>query len=221
MSVAFYMQSTVTDVSLMNNIFVNSINDILQNSEALAICCDAPPSAFTLINNNNYFAAGDEGELGWLYNQYTSTLAAWKTASGSDANSLSFMPPFESNTNLRLTASNNAGVFITGIESDHDGTARDTSTPDIGAFEKSGGDGTNLNISDAEDFTIVAINRRILVRSDVSEAQVSVWNATGQQIETGNLTGSAFSEITVHQPGVYIVSINTDKGVKAIKVLCK
>ncbi len=219
-SAAMYIGSSVSNISVQNNIFVNTLEDIIKPAEAYAIYSDAPSTAFTIINNNDYYSAGNEGVLGYLGTKQL-TLADWKTATGSDANSVSYMPPFVSNANLRLTASNNAGVFITGIESDLDGTARDTSTPDIGAFEKSGLVGTSLIMNDNNVFKVLTIERKILVHSFLPDAKVSVFNTTGQQIFNQNLTGRIFTEITVSQPGIYFVNVKSTKGTFTTKVLCK
>lgn len=219
-SSAIYIGTTVADISIQNNIFVNSINDLTQTAKAYAIYSDAPAAAFTVIDNNDYYASGHEGILGYLGSD-KSTLDDWKTATGSDLNSVSFMPPFVSNTDLRLTASNNAGIFIPEILFDLDGAARDTSTPDIGAFEKSGTDDTNNISADAENIRIFTVNRKILVLSDLTNSKVSVYNIAGQQIATANLNQGVFSEIPVEKSGIYIVSVKSAKGITTSKVICK
>jgi hypothetical protein len=219
-SAAIYIGRDATDINLRNNIFVNSIDDITKNAEAFAIYSDTHISAFNEIDNNLYFATGNDGILGYL-NGNKSTLPEWKTATGSDANSVSFMPPFTNNTNLRLTASNNVGVYIPTIDYDLDGTPRDTSTPDIGAFEKSGNDGTNLIQNEANSFKVLTVGKKILVRSDFINAKVSVYNAMGQNIANANLNQGVFSEISVNQTGVYFVSVISAKGYTTTKVLCK
>ena len=131
------------------------------------------------------------------------------------------MPPFVNNTNLRLTASNNAGVYITNIDYDLDGTPRDTSTPDIGAFEKSSNDGTNLISADIENIRIFTVNRKILVRSDLVNSKVAVYNIAGQLIASANIDQGVFSEIPVDMSGIYIISVKSSKGITTTKVLCK
>lgn len=219
-SAAFYIGRDAADINLKNNIFVNSIDDIAKNAEAFAIYSDAHISAFNEIDNNLYFASGNEGVLGY-YNGNKTSLSEWKTATGNDANSVSFMPPFVSNTNLRLTVSNNSGVYIANIDYDLDGTPRDTSTPDIGAFEKSGNDGTGLNINEVNSFEVTTDGNKILVRSDFMNAKVTIHNVMGQQIATKNLNQGVFSEISVSQSGVYFVTVTSAKGITTTKVLCK
>jgi len=219
-SAAMYIGRDVSDISLQNNIFVNSIEDIEKNAQAFAIYSDAHTSAFTAIDNNLYFAAGNEGVLGNLSGNKT-TLAEWQTATGSDANSVSFMPPFVNSTNLRLTASNNAGVYITNIDYDLDGTPRDTSTPDIGAFEKSGADGTGMSKHNDAKVIIIGMTGKILVQSTNIQSDIAIFNTLGQQITSGISTVGIFSEFNIDYPGIYIVKIKAGNRIVTEKVLCK
>ncbi len=73
------------------------------------------------------------------------TFADWQTASAQDANSYSGNPGFTSATDLmpnpadpNSTILNNHGTPIAGITADINGTVRDASTPDIGAYEFEG-----------------------------------------------------------------------------------
>ncbi|QLQ06912.1 MAG: hypothetical protein HZY76_13270 [Anaerolineae bacterium] len=67
------------------------------------------------------------------------TLAAWQTATGQDANSISADPLFVSTTDLHLSGPSSpavdAGTPIAGITIDIDGDTRSATTPDIGADE--------------------------------------------------------------------------------------
>jgi hypothetical protein len=85
-------------------------------------------------NNNSYYTGGSY--IGY-HNGVRTNLAAWQTATGMDANSVTVNPVFYSTRDLHTstTALNNAGRPITGITSDIDGDPRSTTTPDIGADE--------------------------------------------------------------------------------------
>jgi hypothetical protein len=70
------------------------------------------------------------------------TMTAWRSASGVDANSIIGAPGFVSATDLHIDIRaavtpliSNAGVPIAGITTDIDGEARSATTPDIGADE--------------------------------------------------------------------------------------
>ncbi|MBF9221561.1 beta strand repeat-containing protein [Hymenobacter ruricola] len=96
----------------------------------------------TLNYNDLYVSVGATGaaRIGRLNNADAATLAAWQTATGQEANSLSVDPQFVQTTalpyNLTPTnvALNNTGTPITGVTVDYTGAARGT-TPDIGAYE--------------------------------------------------------------------------------------
>jgi len=132
-----FNSTTITDINLKNNIFQNSMNNtVTAGSKNYAIYSTAPSTSFISINNNDYFVSGTQGVLGFLGVDQT-TLAAWKTATGQDLNSVNFDPSFTNTTDLHTFASaiNNIGTPITGITDDIDGEARDAANPDPGADE--------------------------------------------------------------------------------------
>ena len=96
----------------------------------------------TLNYNDLYAMAGATGlaVVGRLNSTDYATLAAWRTATGQEANSVSADPQFTQTAtapyNLTPTAAalNNVGTPISGVTTDYAGTAR-SSTPDIGALE--------------------------------------------------------------------------------------
>ncbi|WP_168797569.1 MopE-related protein [Neolewinella litorea] len=88
------------------------------------------------MNHNNLYT--EAPYLAQWENTQVTDLAAWRSASGQDAKSLSFDPQFVSATDLHATAPAlaNAGTPIAGITKDIDGQSRDA-TPSIGADEYS------------------------------------------------------------------------------------
>ena len=87
------------------------------------------------MNYNDYYVTGSN--MGAYYGNTYSTLNAWQTASGQDANSRTITPLFYSNTDLHLHSCliNNTGTPITGVTVDFDNTTRSSTTPDMGADE--------------------------------------------------------------------------------------
>jgi hypothetical protein len=133
---AFNVTSAVTtpnSIDVRNNVFVNSQTS--GNTERYAIYSGAANTVYSNINFNNYFTTTGPN-LGFL-GSARSNLAAWQTATGQDANSVSVNPNFTSATNLLPTniAFNNAGTPIAGITTDITGATRNATTPDMGAFE--------------------------------------------------------------------------------------
>ena len=91
-------------------------------------------TAVTTSDYNDLFTTGNN--VGY-WNGNRTDLAAFQTASSTDANSLSVNPVFVSATDMHATSSyiDSAGTPLTLITDDIDGQARDATYPDIGADE--------------------------------------------------------------------------------------
>ncbi len=135
-------------LDVRNNAFVNTSNNTNSSTDkSFAINSAAPNTAFTNIDNNDYFVGPTPGILGYLGGDQT-TLAAWQTATGKDINSISEAVAFTDSVNLHIpngsvSALESAGTPIVGITTDIDNQTRNTSTPDIGADEFNGFVSTN------------------------------------------------------------------------------
>ena len=92
-------------------------------------------------DHNNFYTKN--GYLAIVNNVQISTLSDWQNESNKDQNSLSEDPEYYSQSNFRIYNSNlyQAGMTITGIETDIDGNERDSASPTIGAHELA----TNVN----------------------------------------------------------------------------
>ena len=123
----FYITAgTASTTTVRNNIFANL-------GGGFAIYTGAATTALGTCNYNDLYTTGTV--LGyWTAN--TADLAAWKTASAKDANSISVTPKFYTTDDLHVnnSALNALGTTISGITDDIDGETR-LSTPDIGADE--------------------------------------------------------------------------------------
>ncbi|MBF6608860.1 MAG: hypothetical protein ITG00_09005, partial [Flavobacterium sp.] len=114
-------------------------NNILHNTGTatrFALHSQVNASAYTFLNNNNYFSS----PIGRLGSADYATLANWKSATGKDQASISVNPVFTSLSDLHLPTGTNAaldnkGSAIAAVTTDIDGTTRSLSTPDIGADE--------------------------------------------------------------------------------------
>ncbi|MES2733812.1 MAG: right-handed parallel beta-helix repeat-containing protein [Bacteroidota bacterium] len=115
--------------------FVNIRNNIFAHTGGgLATYFSSVPSTW-VMDNNDLFTSGTN--LGYYNSANRTTLAAWKTATGKDANSISINPNFISNSNLTPaeTAVKEKGVPIAGVLEDINGQVRDAAKPDMGAVE--------------------------------------------------------------------------------------
>ncbi len=126
-------QSTAITIGNANNLEIKN-NIFANNGGGFAIKMQTQPTGLQL-DYNNYFTSGNQ------LAQYNSTdyqqLSTWQTATGMDANSLSYNPYYISDTELRpyQRELNGAGIPITGILLDIDDQIRDENAPDIGADE--------------------------------------------------------------------------------------
>ncbi len=144
----FLSTTTITGINLQNNIlFTNLQNSGAAAAKTYSIYSASANTAFTSIDNNDYFIGGTQGVLGFISSDRVA-LSDIVTGFGSNANSLSVIPNFISATDLHLvTGTNltldNAGSLGTGISDDIDGDVRcpgggcpgATTKPDIGADE--------------------------------------------------------------------------------------
>ena len=131
--------STAAALDVRDNIFVNTFDNTNSTTDkAYSINSQAPNTSYTAINYNDYYVSGTPGILGYLGADQT-TLAAWQTATGQDANSINDDPHYVSDTDLHIntaynTVSNN-GQYLASVTTDIDGNTRSVTTPDIGADE--------------------------------------------------------------------------------------
>ncbi|MFP9116702.1 T9SS sorting signal type C domain-containing protein [Flavobacterium sp. RNTU_13] len=141
-SAALYVKGA-TGVDVRNNIFVNTQTNTL--TRRCAILIDGAASQLSTLNYNDVYSTDKIGYAGtnasWFGNpDYQTTLSGWKTLSGKEANSISYLPAFTSATDLHITsASSNdvlkAGTYISTVNKDIDNQVRSTTTPAIGADE--------------------------------------------------------------------------------------
>lgn len=140
---------------------------------------------------NNYYTEGGSNFI-FTSGGNVADIAAYQTASGQGANSISTDPMFQSFEDLHVCNDtlNGAGTPIAQVTVDIDGTPRDASTPDIGAdeFAPLTGDflGTDELICTGEVLTLWA----------GSPADTILWS-----------TGDTTQSIDVTLPGTYFVDV--------------
>lgn len=128
----------ITALDIRNNILRNSMQ-ALSGSPAdytYAVFSNSANTAFSTINNNDYWDDGLGPNIGYIGAANVATLAAWQTATGQDAASVNVDPAFISVTDLHPTTlgMNKTGITIPAITDDYAGTSR-TDPPDIGAYQ--------------------------------------------------------------------------------------
>jgi hypothetical protein len=140
---AFY-RSAAGIYNFNDNILVNSRTGGTGINYAIY---SVPTTLFT-SNYNDFYVSGTTlghwGAAGTTYDN--ANIAAWKTASLQDANSINADPQFTTVTNLQPIVTSPAsghGVPITGITTDIANTTRSITSPSLGAYEIS----KTLNLS--------------------------------------------------------------------------
>ena len=145
--------SVVSSIDLRNNIFANSsvnINAGATGAKSYAIYSQSANTAFTTINNNDYFVSGSQGVLGFITSDRTD-LTSIQVNFGQNLNSVNTNPLFTSSTNLTINsgltqmATESGAATGTGIIIDYTGATRPVTgvngggtAPDMGAYEFDG-----------------------------------------------------------------------------------
>jgi PKD repeat protein len=120
-----------------SNSYIRLINNNLINKGAgYAINVPGTNTAdFDSVDYNNLYSAGTN--LGqWSATNYTS-MSAWKSNTGKDANSMNLDPGYLSTSDLHISSIglNGKALKLAWVKTDIDNEMRDTSVPDIGADE--------------------------------------------------------------------------------------
>ncbi|HEX8650886.1 MAG TPA: C25 family cysteine peptidase [Pyrinomonadaceae bacterium] len=147
---SYAFQSTVTSGtrSVSDNIFYNARSNAVGGGIVhVAIGISTTTTGLT-SNYNDLYVSGTDGAVGVFNSTVYTTIAAWRTATGKDVNSISADPLFTAPTGTAATVDlhinpataasspvNNAGTPIAGVTNDFDNDTRSATTPDIGADE--------------------------------------------------------------------------------------
>ena len=136
-SYALFSFSSVATGSINSNIFTNTRSNSGTASGSHYAINLAGATAPTSMNYNNYYVSGTGTVLGRFNSVDQTTLAAWKTATAKDANSLNIDPQFTlaggtSVLDYKVAASL-TGTAVSGITTDY--LAKTRTVPTMGAFE--------------------------------------------------------------------------------------
>jgi hypothetical protein len=127
---------------IKNNIIINKLGRLGSTGVgAVGIAAETGASQLAQSNYNDYFCAAASGTniIGKVGSTNYTTLAAYKAAIASEANSISVDAVFTSATDLHLPPNSNVSLNNLGtpiaVTTDIDGDTRSGSTPDMGADE--------------------------------------------------------------------------------------
>ncbi|NCA77361.1 MAG: hypothetical protein EOM90_13600 [Alphaproteobacteria bacterium] len=136
-SAALYI-SAQGGITLKNNIFSNSILNTAAGATAYAIYSFMGRAGFTFIDNNDYYAGGSQGRLGFCDYSNASTMAQWRLITNQDAHSSGEDPVFAGTTDLHIDLTSPAyktAIPVAGITTDYENVTRNAITPCMGALE--------------------------------------------------------------------------------------
>ncbi|MBF9143256.1 T9SS type A sorting domain-containing protein [Hymenobacter properus] len=128
--------ASVTGLDVRNNIFANTIASAATTNTVKSYSVYyTNASVLGTSDYNDYYVAAPNGVLGYVAAD-VATLAALKTATTKDVNSISADPVFTSNTNLLPVspAVAAAGTPLT-VTVDYTGATRPATTPSLGAYQ--------------------------------------------------------------------------------------
>jgi hypothetical protein len=210
-SVGFYLSGS----SSTANRFKNNIVQVGSSSMCMEITNTNNP--FNAMDYNDYYFPG--GNMGkFKTSTVHSSLSAWRTATGKEANSMNANPLFLSSTDLHIntastialqgTSANNSPFSVLDI----DGDLRNTSTPDIGADEFTVSDlaadsiHINTQMCDGENYNIT-IDIKNMGTSPISIiVPVGYQLGAGSSIQLGlaNISNLAAGATFAYTPSVKI-----------------
>lgn len=135
----FYQTTTATNIQFKNNIVAIRRAGTAAAATKYAIYLETPASSIQSDYNDFIVAGGGTSNyIGYSNGNSQSTLAAWQTATGKDANSLNLDPMFTDviNGDLRpqLLPLDNKGTFLSNVTIDILNVSRNN-PPDMGAWE--------------------------------------------------------------------------------------
>jgi hypothetical protein len=229
-SAAFRKSGESVSDTVCNNIFVNTrVQPTGQNYYHAAMLVPKDPNMRISFysDHNLLFAAGTAASVtGVLYDELADVgipyagVSGWSVASNGNQHSISAMPLFMSETNVRLqpvpanSSLDNKGIPLSSVRVDFDGALRHPLTPDLGAFEFTVLATAVLRFEESLDTCSLQPNRiysgaRLMVISVRTESlQWRVFNAAGQHVKgfvqkllAG--TNELYVDLSGLSPGVY------------------
>lgn len=212
-SACFFANTNTGGIDLRNNNFVNTYSNTSSSTDkGWAINSAAPSTAFTNIDNNNYFVASPN-VLGNIATTDRPSLATIVTGFGGNTFSTNIQPTFVSNTDLHLTSvSGNAGltsgVPLVSVTTDIDGLNRDAAHPTMGINEVS----TPITIPTGPTACLGATSATLAYTNAASNASKFsiVWSSAALSAGLTNITNAtltpgaiSFAVPTTISTGVY------------------
>jgi hypothetical protein len=176
------LSTTYTGLDIRNNIFSNSMTGAVSGSKHYAYWTTlTSPSNIALFDYNDFYVSGTYGILMNNNGTAVTTLAALKTATAANSNSVNVDPQFNTNSNLIPLLGSpvlNIGTALIDFTTDQLGATR-SATPSLGGYE-TGGDFSGPVISYAK-----IINQTSTANYSTSSF-ANITDVSGVDINSGN-----------------------------------
>jgi len=196
-SYALYSAANTNTRDFRNNIFSNARSNAgtpAATGKHYAAYFATNPSAPGLTEDyNDYLASGTGGTFGYFNGADVASLAAWKAATGQDANSLSTTPGFPTPAGTSadyIPSVSLPGITISGITTDYAGATR-ASTPTMGAYEYS----CTPTVGTASSTPTLCINTALTDITHTTTGATGIGSATG--LPAGVTAAWATNTITI------------------------
>ena len=133
-------------MDVRNNLFRNAMTGAgTGQTSCVWVAGGGSGTLFSAIDYNNYYDDGQNAQIGYIASAFSSTIAAWRTATAKDVSSISGLIPYTSTTNLTIDATSSSAWYVNGngyplaaITTDITGAARSTTvaggSTDLGAY---------------------------------------------------------------------------------------
>ena len=194
--------TAVNNIDLRNNNFYNDLVGA-SGSRSFAIYL---PGTGTLTNStmdyNNYFAAGPYGILGFLSSNRTD-IAAWKSATSREANSMNIFTDFNSPNVLAPyigSALLGKGTPISGFQSDMIGVTRSSTNPTPGAYEEAD-DIVGPEIIHTTLVTTTSTSNRTVVATITDKTGVNLTNSAPRLYYRNTSTANTYNSNSSNTAG--------------------
>jgi len=229
------LNTTNTYRTIKDNLFVNSSINTAATGKHTAFYVKTTAGGTLDMDYNDYYSTGSGAKSIMANNGTTdySTMAAWRTATSKDANSVNVDPVFANASGTTavsyLTNALMAGNPVAGITTDFGGNNRDATTPHMGAWESAYFISTPVNVSSLTTLTptssvtvvnggVLTINQSTTINNIIVESGGQLTNASNQTLTatalnlhsdangTGTYVDNGTSAITTANVQQYLTS---------------
>jgi trimeric autotransporter adhesin len=213
---AFRSDQTTNTRTFEDNIYFNGRSNATTGGKhyAVRVAGTAANPAGLTLNYNDYYVSGTGGVFGYFNSADVASIAAWRTAVGQDAGSVSgdplFVAPTAATPNLNLstgTPCEGIGLAIAAVTDDYTGALRSGLTPtDLGAYA---GNFAPAGIDMGATALVTPLSTGCYIAAEVVKVTIKNYSASTIDFSVNNVT------VTVTTTGGYSSSTVLNTGTLA------